>query len=235
MLGTLPNTASSSKIFDDWLCTFSALIQRTEIQDLNKLNLLVTYSSLDIYKYIIIMLCHQHGSSWPYPATLLYHPSLPVGLQGYILYRHSCYNKVLAGCLVFARPCEGVHRSTSLMSSPLLLQQCPACLVHLTLIVIVMGGKWPYSCCFVGCDSAINWLWELFIKPANKIFARHVLSTHTQKEEETIDEYIQELLLLAKECNFQAVDAVWNWDNSVWIAFITGLSGNDYYKIEASI
>ena len=45
----------------------------------------------------------------------------------------------------------GVHRSTSLMSSSLLLQQCPACLVRLTCIVIVMGGKWPYSWCIVGC------------------------------------------------------------------------------------
>ena len=39
----------------------------------------------------------------------------------------------------------------SLMSSSLLLQQCPACLVHLTCIVFVMGGRWPYSWCLVGC------------------------------------------------------------------------------------
>ena len=36
------------------------------------------------------------------------------------------------------------------MSSSLLLQQCPACLVRLIWIVFVMGGRWPYSCCFVG-------------------------------------------------------------------------------------
>ena len=44
-----------------------------------------------------------------------------------------------------------VHWSTSLMSSSLLLQQCPACLVRILWIVFVMGGRWPYSCCFVGC------------------------------------------------------------------------------------
>ena len=33
------------------------------------------------------------------------------------------------------------------MSSSLLLQQCPACLVCLTCIVFVMGGKCPYSWC----------------------------------------------------------------------------------------
>ena len=64
---------------------------------------------------------------------------------------HSCWMYVRAGCPAFARPCVGVHKSTSLMSSSLLLQQCPACLVHLTWIVFVMGGRWPYSWCLVGC------------------------------------------------------------------------------------
>ena len=63
----------------------------------------------------------------------------------------SCCILVRADCLAFARPYVGVHRSTSLMSSSLLLQQCPECLVHLTLIVFMMGGRWPYSWCFVGC------------------------------------------------------------------------------------
>ena len=52
----------------------------------------------------------------------------------------SCCMYVWAGCPAFASPCEGVHRSTSLMSSSLLLWQCPACLVHLILIVFVIGG-----------------------------------------------------------------------------------------------
>ena len=64
---------------------------------------------------------------------------------------HSCYMYILAGRPAFARPYVGVHRSTSLMSSSLLLLQCPACLIRLTLIVFVMGGRWPYSWCFVGC------------------------------------------------------------------------------------
>ena len=48
----------------------------------------------------------------------------------------------------FARPCEGVPSTTSLMSSSLLLQQRSACLVRLTCVV---SRRWPYSCCFVGC------------------------------------------------------------------------------------
>ena len=54
---------------------------------------------------------------------------------------HSCCMYVLAGRPAFARLYVGVHRSTSLMRSSLLLQQCPACLVRLTWIVFVMGGR----------------------------------------------------------------------------------------------
>ena len=64
---------------------------------------------------------------------------------------HSCWMYVRAGRLAFARPCVGIHKSTSLMSSSLLLQQWPACLVRLTWIVFVIGGRWPYSWCLVGC------------------------------------------------------------------------------------
>ena len=64
---------------------------------------------------------------------------------------HSCWMYVRAGCPAFARPCVGVHKSTSLMSSSLFLQQWPACLVRLTWIVFVIGGRWPYSWCLVGC------------------------------------------------------------------------------------
>ena len=52
---------------------------------------------------------------------------------------HSCWMYVRAGRPAFARPCVGVHKSTSLMSSSLLLQPCPACLVRLTWIVFVIG------------------------------------------------------------------------------------------------
>ena len=65
------------------------------------------------------------------------------------LYRHRL--AVLDGHPAFSRPCEEVHRSISLMSSSLLLQQNPTCLVRLSWIVFVMGGRCPHSCCFMGC------------------------------------------------------------------------------------
>ena len=68
----------------------------------------------------------------------------PVSTQSFCM-------KVRAGRPAFARPCEGVHRSILLITSSLVLQLCPVFLACLTLIVFVMGGKWSYRCCFVGC------------------------------------------------------------------------------------
>ena len=67
------------------------------------------------------------------------------------VFSHSCCMYVRASRPAFAWPYAGVHKSTSLMSSSLLLQQCPACLVRLTCIVFVMGGRWSYCWCLVGC------------------------------------------------------------------------------------
>ena len=44
-----------------------------------------------------------------------------------------------------------VHGRTLLMSLSLFLQQCPACFVYLIWVVLEMGGRWPYICCFMGC------------------------------------------------------------------------------------
>ena len=101
---------------------------------------------------------HHHHVAPPtwISLTLSRHPSQSSIASGRSSRLHpvsvqSCCMYALDGHPAFARPCEGVHRSTSLTRSSLLLQQCPACLVRLTLIVFEMGGKWQYSCCFVGC------------------------------------------------------------------------------------
>ena len=64
---------------------------------------------------------------------------------------HSYCMYVRAGRPAFAWPYAGVHWSTSLMSSSLVLQQWPAGLVRLTCIVFLIGGRLPYSWCLVGC------------------------------------------------------------------------------------
>ena len=95
---------------------------------------------------------------------------------------HSCWMYVRAGLPAFARPCVGIYKSTSLMSSSLLLQQCPACLVRLTWIVFVIGGRWPYSWCLVGCccqdlftQECCEQYWTI---PGDKTPTRHQLYSH---------------------------------------------------------
>ena len=104
--------------------------------------------SLSLSFECVYYVCHHHHHVVP-PArisqTLSRHFSLSFIASGRSLWlhpisSHSCCMYVLAGCPAFARSYVGVHRSTSLMSLSLLLQQCPACLVRLTLIVFVMGG-----------------------------------------------------------------------------------------------
>ena len=84
--------------------------------------------SLTLSRYFSLSFIAPGRSSWLHPVS-----------------SHSCCMYVRAGHPAFAWPYAGVHRNTSLMSSSLLLQQCPACLVRLTCIVFAMGGKWPYS------------------------------------------------------------------------------------------
>ena len=84
--------------------------------------------------------------------TLSHHFSLSFIASGrssglHTVSSNSYWMCVRAGRPAFARPHVGVHWSTSLMSSSLLLQQCPACLVRLTWIVFVMEGRWLYSWC----------------------------------------------------------------------------------------
>ena len=120
------------------------------------------YGILTIVGYLMpnpVYTYHHHHHVMP-PArislTLSCHFSLSFIASGRSSGLHpvssqSCCIYDQAGHPAFARSYVGVHRSTSLMSLSLLLQQCPACLVHLTWIVFMMGGRWLYSWCLVGC------------------------------------------------------------------------------------
>ena len=76
------------------------------------------------------------------------------------------------------------------------------------------------------CATAINKLKELYIKPKNEIYARHLLSTRRQQTGETIDEYLLALRTLAKDCNFVQVSAQTYSDEYMRDSFISGISSN---------
>ena len=66
------------------------------------------------------------------------------------------------------------------MSSSLLLQQCPACLICLILIVFEMDGKCPYSSCFVGCylQDLFNIDRSILVKLPSSFFSIRLFSVH---------------------------------------------------------
>ena len=96
---------------------------------------------------------------------------------------------VRAGRPAFARSYVGVHRRTSLMSSSLLLQQCPACLVRLTWIVFVMGGRWPYSWCLVVCchQDLFNIAHRILVKLPSSFFSSRFVSVYVVYPYSSID------------------------------------------------
>ena len=112
-----------------------------------------------IYIYIYIYIYHHHVVRLArISLTLSLHISLLFITSGrssglHPVSSHSCCMYVRAGRPAFDWPYAGVHRSTSLTSSSLLLQQCPSCLVRLAWIVFVIGGRWPYSCFLWGAAA----------------------------------------------------------------------------------
>ena len=127
---------------------------------------------------------------WPSLTTFPYRSSPLICLQGHILYLHiaaECMFELIV--LFFTRPYVGVHRSTSLISSSLLLQQWPACLVRLAWIVFVIGGRWSYSWCFVVCcrQDLFNIARNILVSLPFSFFSSRLVSVHVVHLYSSID------------------------------------------------
>ena len=125
---------------------------------------------------------------------------------------HSCCMYVRAGHPAFARPNVRVHRSTSLMSSSLLLQQCPACLVRLTWIVFVVGGRRPYSWCLVGCccQDLFNIARSILVQLPSSFFSSRfvsVLVVHPYISIDSIAAWKKLRFILSVRSDFHMIDS----------------------------
>ena len=72
-------------------------------------------------------------------------------------------------------------------------------------------------------ESAITTLRNIYVKPTNEIYARHQLATRRQQAGEGLDEYLQALKILRKECNFKPVTATEYCEEYIRHAFISGI------------
>ena len=80
-----------------------------------------------------------------------------------------------------------------------------------------------------GCDkydTAIAKLRECFIQTPNAIFSRHLLASRKQKTGETLEEFLQTLHVLSKDCNFRQVSAKEYCLDLVRDASINGLASH---------
>ena len=72
-------------------------------------------------------------------------------------------------------------------------------------------------------ETAIETLEALYLKPTNEIYVRHVLATRRQETGESLDQYLQVLKRLSKDCNFKSVSAEKNREDFIRGSFINGL------------
>ncbi|CAI9723941.1 Hypothetical predicted protein [Octopus vulgaris] len=74
--------------------------------------------------------------------------------------------------------------------------------------------------------EAIQTLDRLYVKPLNIIFARDLLMTCKQEPGQSVDDYLQKLKRLTKDCGYRAVDAETHKHEAVRDAFISGLTSS---------
>ena len=75
-------------------------------------------------------------------------------------------------------------------------------------------------------EEAVETLRKLYIKTPNEIYARHQLAVCKQKPGESLDEFLQSLHRLAKDCDFKPVTAAQYREELVRDAFITGIASH---------
>ena len=75
-------------------------------------------------------------------------------------------------------------------------------------------------------DEAITVLRNLYKKAPNEVFARHLLATAKQQQEETLDKFYLKLQKLARDCNFRQVTSEQYRQEMVRDALKNGLSSH---------
>ena len=131
---------------------------------------------------------HQNGYPWPSLTTPPYHPLLLAGLQGYNPYQHRAaictIELVILPLLGHVKGSTGVITYELVPTSPAV-----SCMSGSSDLVFVMGGKWPYSCCFVcAASSTCSVLLATFLCSCYQaFFSIHLVSVHVVHPYSSID------------------------------------------------
>ena len=91
-----------------------------------------------------------------------------------------------------------------------------------TLINYIAPSVYEYIADTTSYDAAVEILEKLYVRPKNEVYARHLLAGRRQQPGETLDEFLQALKQLGKDCNYKAVTAEQYREESIRDAFLVG-------------
>ena len=83
-----------------------------------------------------------------------------------------------------------------------------------------ISGAKPY-------EDAMEILNNVYIRPKNTVFARFCLKDRRQALTESMDDYLRQLYILAKDCDYKDVSAQQHQEESIRDAFIAGICTNE--------
>ena len=95
-----------------------------------------------------------------------------------------------------------------------------------TLINFISHTAYTYIETEATYENAIKTLKSHYEKPINSIYARHILSTRKHLAEESLDDFLRNLKILARDCSFKQVTAEVYQDEMIRDSFIAGLRSN---------
>ncbi|VDP93510.1 unnamed protein product [Echinostoma caproni] len=76
-------------------------------------------------------------------------------------------------------------------------------------------------------DDAISTLQSLYVRHRYLIFVRHLLATCKQECGQKVNQFVQKIKTISKDCDFRSVSAEEHRDDAMLDAFITGLLSNN--------
>ena len=157
-------------------------------------------------------------------------------LEVYKFYYHNLFSKMAPEIGKFLKPerFEGHQGTTASQwhhwyrTLEIFLENCEATATqkyHL-LINLVSPEVYEHISDCATYDNAISTLKNVYVKPVNKIFARYQLATLKQQGHESLDQFLQSLRVLAKECQFTPLTLEQRIEEAIVDAFIAGLSSS---------
>ena len=98
------------------------------------------------------------------------------------------------------------------------------------LINYISASVYEYISEYPDYAAAVETLDTLFVVPKNEIFSRHLLATRKQQTGETLNNYMNALKLLAKDCQFKTVSTDVYKQEMIRDAFINGIQAQHVWQ-----